>query len=544
MIKLQLRTAAIALGAASSIFLFGCGSSSDNELPQPPVAELPDPVVPPTDPVVPPTDPVVPPTDPVVPPEPEPVDPMISLQALKTQSEGYISDKKQWFSDEAVDCNVGITEQHELCTVESISFSNGSFDEVRTDNKQTIMVLDAGMEFQAILRYRSRIKAYLKYDVQNKAFIESNPSIKVTKVGQQLMSQLDTFTFEDPNQNGAMVPGFIPAKWLEELAKVYTEKVPSDIFDPDTNMIYATHGTMVLGYLAEHIPKAEFVLVDTASFLPFLQHSDLMCNKDSNALLSYMQSAADSLKANAIDKYGVNFVNFSGGYTQDHVTNAFNNKCEGTLQSGEATSLLLAVKPVYDVMFSSTDVLGIQAGIRGVDEVSSVLDTVAYDNRVRVASYTTVEQDSPLDNDGKVQWRDVFNNFKQHFGGHEHIDLYINFGIKGFNSDVTNSTPKMISDVFGMRYASEWELHSSWAAPVATAYAVYQQSKLISEDEQWQFQPSDIIRNMIPLACMKKDDDVADVLNFIRDNGACRIQDPLKFKGDELNRLGFFSLPQ
>ncbi|RJE78349.1 hypothetical protein BGP78_05670 [Pseudoalteromonas sp. MSK9-3] len=521
MIKLQLKIAAIALSAASSIFLFGCGSSSDAERPQPPVAELPDPVVPPTAP---------------------PLEPMLSLQALKSQTDSYVLTKKQWFNDEGVDCRADVVEQHELCTVESIAFSNGNFDEGRTDNKQTILVLDAGMEFQAILRYRSRVKAFLRYDVQNRAFIESNPSIKVTKVGQQLMSQLDTFTFEDPNQNDAMVPGFIPAKWLEELAQVYTEKVPSDIFNPDTNMIYATHGTMVLGYLAEHIPTAEFVLVDTASFLPFLQHSDLMCTKDSNSLLSYMQSAADSLKANAIDKYGVDFINFSGGYTLEHVTNAFNSKCEGTLQSGEATSLLLAVKPVYDAMFNSTDVLGIQAGIRGVDEVSSVLDTLAYDNRVRVVSYTTVEQDSPLDNDGKVQWRDVFNNFKKHFGGHEHIDLFINFGIKGFNSDVTNSTPKMISDVFGMRYAPEWELHSSWAAPVATSYAVYQQSKLAAADEQWQFQPSDIIRNMIPLECMKKDDDEADVLNFTRDNGACRIQDPLKFKNDEINRLGFFSL--
>ncbi|NOU52542.1 hypothetical protein HG263_18730 [Pseudoalteromonas sp. JBTF-M23] len=93
-----------------------------------------------------------------------------------------------------------------------------------------------------------------------------------------------------------------------------------------------------------------------------------------------------------------------------------------------------------------------------------------------------------------------------------------------------------------MRYAADWKLHSSWAALIATSYAIYLQKTLLEQDEDWVFSPSQLKNLMVPKQCHQNAEDTGVVLDFVRVNGECRIQDPLKFQALELNRLGYLDL--
>ncbi|MCF2908418.1 hypothetical protein L1285_08790 [Pseudoalteromonas sp. DL2-H2.2] len=520
------------------ISLSGCGSSSESG--SSPVTDKPGVVVPPVAVEPPSVEP--PPVEPPVVEPPPVVKPVPEMTALHQQVEHYIDNTTQWFTDQQLDCTVEVEQRHALCEPVLVKFSDGHFSQQRVDSKQTILVLDTGMALQSVLRYRSRIRATYRYDAQTQRFVEGDPSIAISGVGKKLLSELDQFTFTAPEQTEPR-PGFVPAAWLADLAKIYTSKVPDDAVDYESQVPHVSHGTMVLGYLAEHNPKAEFVLLDTGQFLPFALHKDLVCDKAVNALLAKMQTAADSLTSDVIQQHGVEFINFSGGYTQGHVRNIFNKHCEGQLTEQEGKALLLAAKPIYDAMFAAPNTLGVQSGIRkikGANEHSHALDALSYPHRTTVYTYTSAQQDTPLDISGQANWRSVLNDYAEQFEGHDFIDLFVNFGIGGWlNPEANNSTPKMQSDVFGMRYAPERELHASWAAPVVTSYAVYIQSVQRQQDENWAFSPAFIKAQMMPSLCPAKPDDTDKIKAYVRQSEACRIQDPLKFRADELNRLKY-----
>ncbi|SFD71854.1 Ig-like domain-containing protein, partial [Pseudoalteromonas denitrificans] len=85
------------------------------------------------------------------------------IEKLKTQVDEFNQKWIDWFESEQIDC--ALASPHPDCEPSIISFSDGQFDPDKTDNKQTILVMDSGLAFSAITRYRSRIKAFYSYDV-------------------------------------------------------------------------------------------------------------------------------------------------------------------------------------------------------------------------------------------------------------------------------------------------------------------------------------------------------------------------------------------
>ncbi|WP_125779512.1 hypothetical protein [Pseudoalteromonas rubra] len=459
---------------------------------------------------------------------------------LKLASDHYVLDRVSLIENEGVQC--GVDASHSFCDTVTVKFSDGAYQRERTDQRQTVLVLDSGMNLHSVLRYRSRIRAHLVYDPQSNTFVESDPEVAISRLGQKLLSELDTFV--DPN---TQQPAFLPSAWLRDLALAYGRAAPGDMQDHRTQISHFSHGSKVLGYLTQHNPDAEFVLIDTASFLPFLQHKDVICRQDNATLSDYMKVAAGSLQQDVIERYEVEYVNYSGGFTRSHVHHAWNsNGCEGSLSNAQAKSLLNTLDPVYQQLFDSPNVLGIQAGKRHAASGEDALDVKDYANRIRVQPYTTEAVNTDISHTGETGWEAVYKDFKAEFAGHDHIDMYVNFGYGRVNYFNQNSTPKMTSDVFGMQYAADWALlASSWAAPIVTSLAIDTQTKLYNETLGAAFDPAKLKTKLLPDRCgsaAREYRQVSGIGEFIRaGDNTCRIQDPLKNRADQLNSQGYLA---
>ncbi|MCF6438818.1 hypothetical protein L1077_05160 [Pseudoalteromonas luteoviolacea] len=466
----------------------------------------------------------------------------MSAQAhpLKAASDQYVADTVAWIQSENIQC--AGEAPHAMCETSVVKFSDGAFDQNRTDPRQTILVLDSAMDLHTVLRYRSRIKAHLEFDPQTNTFVEGDPEVAISKLGKKLLTELDTF--KDPETQG---PAFLASAWLRNLAVAYGSAAPGDTKDHITQQPHFSHGSKVLGYLTQHNPNAEFVVIDTATFLPYLQHQEAVCNKDSQTFKSYMQTAADSLTQDVIEQYGVEYINFSGGYNRYHVKQAWQrNECSGNLSNYAASNMLLAMKPYYDAMFEAPGVLGFQAAVINADNKDDALDVIDYPNRIRVQPYTSENVDTDVSPTGESGWQKVFKDFSNEFSGHDHIDMYVNFGYGRTNFFNQNSTPKMTSDVFGMQYAADWALlSSSWSTPVAVSYAIHEQAKLYDETFQVGFAPALLKDQILPKTCNDADGYwyVYGISAFMwKGDYMCRIQDPLKYRADQLNTLGYLAL--
>ncbi|MBQ4847588.1 hypothetical protein [Pseudoalteromonas sp. MMG005] len=459
----------------------------------------------------------------------------------KVFSDEYVTQTVDWISQEGIQCGQNT---HAMCDTTHVEFNDGAHDPARVDSRQTVLVLDSGMDLASVLRYRSRIKAHYSYDVSSQTFVESNPSVAISKLGKKLLTELDQFQYTDFNTQ-QQKPGFLASAWLRDLALAYGAAAPADTADHVTGVTHFSHGSKVLGYLAQHNPRAEFVLIDTASFLPLLQHTSLVCDKDHDALSSYMQTAASSLRTDVIDEHGVEYVNYSGGFTRSHVQQAWQqNECSGSLSDSRAKKLLESLKPVYQTLFESPKTLGIQSGKRDTSSNADALDVIEYVNRIRVQPYTTETFDTNVSVYGDSGWQHVFDKFKSEFDGNQSIDMYVNFGYGRVNFFQRNQTPKMTSDMFGMQYAPDWALlSSSWAAPVVTSHAINTQSKVYEVNPHAVFSPNLLKNQLISYNCYNYGGYYSwSLYQFIR-NGSnqCRIQDPLKHRSDELNRLGYLA---
>ncbi|PAY01792.1 hypothetical protein CKO50_08560 [Pseudoalteromonas sp. HM-SA03] len=505
---------------SSLLFVSGCGGGSDSNDP------IPDPIKPPPDPVI-----------------VEP-DPSVFMDVIEQQGKQYVSDAIEVIISQDINCT-DTTATHEMCDIVNVKFNDGVFDQSRTKSSQTLLVLDYGMDFHTALRYRSRVKAAFKYDPQSKTFIADNPEVNLSKLGVKLLTEVNQFTFTDEKFDSPQ-PAFLPAAWLSDLAIKYRAVVPDDKADRVTKRNFNSHGTKVFGYLAQHNPETEFVAIDTESFSPFIQHKNALCARDIGEFSSYMTSAASSLTADIIEANEVEFINYSGGFTQQDVYIAWEqNQCTGELSNEKAAEFLYALKPVYEALFNSPRALAFHAGNTDAVTSKDELDLMPFSNRVRVYQYSTSAKNTTIQPFGKSEWQQVYVEQPDSFVGNESIDLYINVGYDPYDSTAKNSTPKMEPDVLGMRYGVEQALYgSSWTTPIATSYAINEQVKLATETGVSTFDPQVLKTRLLPDSCNDSGGYQGNetLAKFIEQGqGMCRIQDPLRHRADELNRIGYLS---
>ena len=413
----------------------------------------------------------------------------------------------------------------------TVKFSDGEFDASKSDDKQTILILDDGLEFSAILRYRSRIKAALiqkddGYYYKNNVN-DYDPSIEMPIIARDVLKELDSFTDKDGQSQ------FVPALWLNELYPIF-EKIY-----PDAE--HVGHGKMPFSYLLEHNPKAEFVIGPGFNF--FNKRPDLFCYPEQvdqgqsqtnlQKLSVLIEDAAADFKHDVIEGLGIDYINLSSGHTLATLSSGWQRHCTTPLPSESIRMALLeTTRAFYQVLFNSDNVLAAQSSDINMNTKNNIIDVdTSYKNRVRVAFFSTLDSQLPID--GKVSNQapplldSELNNSKQW------IDVFVNFGIVITRPFPFNETPVMVIDSLGLSYLPITSVTTSWAAPVALSWAINIKNSEFADAVLDNLLIEDIFNKMTPKVC--------DYSNWLFDEyeNKCKIQDPLLWRQLEVYRLGY-----
>jgi len=83
--------------------------------------------------------------------------PADKMAQLKTQVDSFVASTIAAINEQSINCETH--PEQPQCELVSVKFSDGQFDASKTDPNQTILILDQGLEFPSMVRYRSRVKA-------------------------------------------------------------------------------------------------------------------------------------------------------------------------------------------------------------------------------------------------------------------------------------------------------------------------------------------------------------------------------------------------
>ncbi|WDE10549.1 hypothetical protein [Thalassomonas haliotis] len=471
-------------------------------------------------------------SDPVIePPVIEPPSLENPQQNLKPLVDSWLTEKMSQLAD--INCTDEATE-NELCQRVTIKFSDGEFDASKADDKQTILILDTALEFPAVLRYRSRMKAALTQ--MDDGYYHQNdingydPSIEAPEVARDILQELDGFTDEE-NQSR-----FIPAKWLNSLYTVFQQVYPSSLYQQ-----YLGHGNTPLLYLLEHNPEAEFVVGPVPDF--FGKRTDLFCYPEQieagesqnnlQRLAALIVEVSVDFKQSMIDGLAIDYINFSAGHTLESVQESWQAHCAGSLpDSGIQAALLETLRPFYQVLFDSDNVFAFQATGVNMNVTNNPLDIESsFKNRLLVGDFTTLDSQLPLDgqlsNQQAPELLESRNNSKQW------IDIFVNFGIKTIRPFPYNETPLMETDPLGLDSYPITSMQPSWAAPVALSRAIHIKNSVFPDAVLDNLVIEDIVDKMTPKTC--------DYSNwqFEEYDNKCKMQDPLLWRQHEVYRLEY-----
>ncbi|SFD71883.1 Ig-like domain-containing protein [Pseudoalteromonas denitrificans] len=448
---------------------------------------------------------------------------------LKTQVDNNITTTIADINEQGINCQdkepkLGTA----MCDFKDVAFNDRQFIAEKTLAEQTILVLDYGFNYQANIRYRSRIKALLKYNPEAQKFTDYNPSISISNIGDKVLSEIDNFKFTD--EQGNQSPAFVSASWFNLLAPIMKEMDTDDGFDYRTGESYASHSASVLPYLMETNPQANFVLVEFGDDL-LQSHPDLLCNIATEELTEISEKVAIDFRNNILKKYQVGFINMSAGHSVKAVKiNWLNAQCTGGLSDQNAHLLVNTLSPLYKAIHATDGVISVQALDYGLNEQNFPLEAMEFKNRVKVLPYTTNAEDTLLPIDGKVDAVKPVNNADDWFRERDWTDYYVNFGVERFSfGTVFNSTPKLTFGLSGIGSAIESYIFPSWAAPVALSHIIYLKNTLFQNETMDQNTVNKLLNSLTPEGC-----------SFYPEfNNRCRIQDPLKHRQHEAYRLGY-----
>ena len=473
--------------------------------------------------------------DPITPEPPKKEDPTPVVksnpqQDLKPLVDTWLAEKVTQLTD--INCTADPVE-NEACQLVTVKFSDGEFDASKSDDKQTILILDSHLELGAILRYRSRVKAaliqkddgyYYKNDVN-----DYDPSIELPVIARDVLTELDNFTDKSGQSQ------FIPAMWLSELYPLFEKVYPYH-----TYMKHVGHGVIPFTYLLEHNPKAEFVIGPTFNF--FNRRTDLFCYPEQiserqsqtnlQLLAELIADAAADFKHEVIEGLGIDYINLSAGHRLASIKTGWEQNCTTPLPN-ESTqiALLKTTQAFYQVLFNSDNVLAAQAGSININTNDIIDIDTGYKNRVRVGDFSTLDSQLPID--GKVNNQEPpllaasRNNSKQW------IDVFVNFGISSKRPYPSNETPVMETDPLGLDPLAITSLMPSWAAPVALSWAINIKNSEFADAALDNLLIKDIFNIMTPKVC--------NYSNWLFDEyeNKCKMQDPLLWRQHEVYRLGY-----
>ncbi len=414
------------------------------------------------------------------------------------------------------------------CTLQTVYFNDGQFDSSKSDPTQTILVLDSYLDFPATIRYRSRVKA--AFNINNGIYQQHNPSIELPAFIKTILTEADNF--KGANQQ----PVFVPAEWLDEMYYSINPYYGFGDFFQDIG-----HGTIPFLYLLEHNPEAEFVIAPSPEF--FRDNQNLFCNPNDsniNELTNRVITATQSFVQDVLINQDIEYVNYSGGYTQKTVESRWQELCGGWVSSENAEKLLNTLEPFFTALYTQAGVFSFQATDIDMTISNNPFDIDPFDlyfNRMLVGDYTTGRRDSGLPSDG-IQEFNLLPRLKHNrMNSIQWIDYFVNFGIEQRRPFRTNDTPMMEVDSLGFGTFPISSVQPSWASPAALSRAIHVKNSVLNQKyaeltdtlikQIWGIMTPEGVSTSTPLCDW----------NTLGIGYICKRQDPLKHYQQELFEL-------
>ncbi len=413
--------------------------------------------------------------------------------------------------------------QDPSCDKVPVSFNQGQFEPETTRADQTILILDTdGMDFMATLPYRHRVRAYLEFDAALGYFAGRQPEVEVPAYLQQLYQRLTQFRHSNAANK------FTPAAWLAPLQKQINR------LSPYAALPYTGHGSIALGYLAEHNPEAEFVLTLLPDFASLYRTE--FCAADIASFRDKISQASAHFRQQVLMQYGVEWINFSAGFDlQRTIQMSAQRLCQTPLTWQQQQQLLQAFQPFYQMLFTHPTALAVQAGVVNYSSDQHALDVLPFAHRIRAGFYNTGTQLSSLMPDGQPkagQALPVLPGYQAN--SLAVLDVLINFSFRGVGSRcVSGRYSYMIPTDFGMAYEALCSQQTSWAAPLVLSRLIelkVGQFPYLSAGPQLF---TELKHLLTPQLCQQ---------NEPAGLQPCKLQDPLQYQQHQVFSMGFLQL--
>lgn len=361
---------------------------------------------------------------------------------------------------------------------------------------QRILLIDHGMHALAFTRYKQRVLDFLEFD-EHDALTTSTHALKMHRGRRMIFSVI--LGDEHP---------YMPARKINDLN--FSSAI-SQAF-PSTDLV--GHGTPIFGILAEHNPKAEFVISQLPNLLakPFKDHFCSPSAKSLSQISSFFKSTSDAL-LNAIQKHDINFIQYAEDATFDAFSGQFREMCPKYLYEADwirkvqRAHLKYFVKPLTQV----PEVILVQAGASSSYKIEKGdknfwMDCAQLPNRLRVGALNQLAPTLPIE--GANQFELLSPSQRN---AEACVDLFVNSGVNyewpKFEAlrdwQAAAHAVKFSDD--GLTEVAYTGLKPSWAAPVALSYLIY-------------------LKNRLPKATTAKE-----LLEHANNNGNGKIKDPAFF---------------
>jgi len=357
------------------------------------------------------------------------------------------------------------------CAVEEVVFETKQGHE--WSKGQRILIIDHGMKSLSLTRYKKRVLDFVDFDDKGELVTDTKP-LKIHQGRRLIFSQV--LGEEHP---------YIPARKLHDLDRF---KSIWTLF-PEASRL-AEHGNPIFEILAEHNPKAEFVVAQLPDLLssPFEQYFCSPSEKSLSEIASLYSRTSDALLS-LIKKHDVTFIQYAEDATFEAFKNQFSAKCR-KIEADDKEKWIRKVQRKHFANFvkpltSLKDVILVQAGASSpsytlqANDRNYLMDCAALPNRLRVGALNMVAPELPVDGANRF---DLLA--RSQFNAQGCVDLYINSGV---NSGCSKSEWKKswLAAPHAVKYSEDGILEQaqmgltpSWASPVALSYLIYLKSRL------------------------------------------------------------------
>ena len=283
-----------------------------------------------------------------------------------------------------------------------------------------------------------------------------------------------------------------------------------DLAVPAYALPAGSHGFSVFRYLVDRAVSNPFVLVQLDwSLKTTITEED--CNAaDKEALVSRLgRSAVAQAKSltDIMERHGVEFVNASLGYTTEDVRRFWSFRCSSPLDLSAARRIVEQEAPIFRALFGRENVFSAHAAsatLMAPEDAPFDGPRDDYPGRIRVGVIASATLD--IAEAGAPYVADVGA-----IPSAPGADVWIHYGC---DRDGSCRAPMRLASFSGFGLSRQEDPHSSWATPLAVAWAAYEADK---HGLSRPLQAADVQE----LRRRLTDGDCA---------GACPLRDPVKFR--------------